>query len=339
MGTNREWVQQAMARTETCRVPFNFAFSPPARATAEAHYGGAPIEEVLDFPIRMSGPNTVKPLYAEPAKYGATLRDEFGVVWTTNEIDRGSPIGPCLAGPDLSGYVFPDPAAPYRYEGLADWCEQNRAHYTILWIGDLWERATFMRGMEGLLEDVVLAPRFVDELLRGLTDYILRTMEILFEGCRFDGIAVSDDYGTQKSLLISPGAWRGLVKPRLAEIYALARANGRAVFHHTCGNVREVIGDMIDIGLDFLHPIQPEAMDVLELKREFGRHVTLWGGLRTQDLLPNGTPEQIRAEVKRLKRELGEGGGYVLEPGIIVQADVPPRNVAALIDEAIADGI
>jgi uroporphyrinogen decarboxylase len=93
---------------------------------------------------------------------------------------------------------------------------------------------------------------------------------------------------------------------------------------------------MIDIGLDFLHPIQPETMDVYDLKREFGRHVTLWGGLRTQDLLPNGSPAQVRAEVRRLKREMGEGGGYVLEPGIIIQADVPLANMAALIDEAVA---
>jgi uroporphyrinogen decarboxylase len=336
MGSNKEWVQKAMARTGTCPVPFNFAFSPVAQRMAEVHYGGAPIEDVLDFPIRMTGLNTVKPLYAEPERFGATVRDEFGVVWTTNEIDRGSPIGPCLAGPNLSGYVFPDPAAPYRYDGLAEWCERNGAHYTIVWVGDLWERATFMRGMEGLLEDVVLAPGFVEALLRGLTDYILRTMEILFERCRFDGIAVSDDYGTQKSLLVSPDSWRRLVKPCLAEIYALAKANGRAVFHHTCGNVRDVIRDMIDIGLDFLHPIQPETMDVYDLKREFGRHVTLWGGLRTQDLLPNGSPAQVRAEVRRLKREMGEGGGYVLEPGIIIQADVPLANMAALIDEAVA---
>jgi len=99
--------------------------------------------------------------------------------------------------------------------------------------------------------------------------------------------------------------------------------------------VFEVIGDMIDIGLDFLHPIQPEAMDVFRLKREFGRHVTLWGGLPTQDLLPGGTAAQVRSEVRRLKRELGAGGGYVLEPGIIIQADVPLANLVALIDEAM----
>jgi uroporphyrinogen decarboxylase len=337
MITNKEWVQMAMARTSTCPVPFNFAFSPPARRAAEAYYGGSPIEEVLDFPFRVNGPGSGKPLYADSAQFGATVQDEFGVVWSTNDIDRGSPIGPCLTGPDLSNYTFPDPRASYRFEGLADWCEQNRTHYRILGVGDLWERATFMRGMEGLLGDVMLSTTFVEALLRGLTDYILHTMQILLERCEFEAIGLSDDYGTQRALLISPDTWRRLVRPRLEEIYSLAKANGRAVFHHTCGNVYEVVGDMIDIGLDFLHPIQPEAMDIHRLKREFGRHLTLWGGIRTQDLLPKGTAEEVRAEVRTIKREMGEGGGYVLEPGIIIQADVPLENIAALIDEAIAD--
>lgn len=335
MGNGKRWVQSAMARDGTCPVPFNFAFSPPARVAVEEHYGGSPIEEVLRFPIRMTGPKSIKPLYADASEFGPTVKDEFGVLWTTNDIDRGSPIRPCLAEPDLSGYTFPDPLACCRFEDLADWCDNNRDHYTVLWVGDLWERASFMRGMEALLGDVVLNRGFVEELLRGIADYILQTMHLLFETFDFDAIAVSDDYGTQQSLLISPGDWRRLIRPPLTEIYSAAKTNGRAVFHHTCGNVYEVIGDMIDIGLDFLHPIQPEAMDVCRLKREFGRHVTLWGGLRTQDLLPSGTADEVRQEVRRLKRQLGEGGGYVLEPGIIVQADVPLQNAVAAIDEAM----
>jgi uroporphyrinogen decarboxylase len=335
VSTNREWVETAMARRETCPVPFNFAFSPPALRAAEAHYGGSPIEEVLDSPFRIKGPIPGKPLYADSEQFGATAQDEFGVVWSTNDVDRGSPIGPCLPAPDLSDYTFPDPAAPHRFEGLADWCARNRTHYRILGVGDLWERATFMRGMEYLLIDVMLSTTFVEDLLRGLTDYILRTMETVLETCEFEAIGLSDDYGTQRSLMISPDAWRELVRPRLAEIYSLAKMNGRAVFHHTCGNVYDIVGDMIDIGLDFLHPIQPEAMDIHLLKREFGRHLTLWGEIRTQDLLPNGAPEEVRAEVRRTKRQMGEGGGYVLEPGIIIQADVPLGNMVALIDEAI----
>jgi len=122
-------------------------------------------------------------------------------------------------------------------------------------VGDLWERATFMRGMEAMLTDLVLAPGFVRQLLRGL---------------------------------------------------------------------------------DVLHPIQPEAMDIARLKRDVGAHLTLCGGLRTQDLLPRGTPGQVRDEVRRLKDVMGRGGGYILEPGITLQADVPLANMVALVEEARA---
>ena len=117
-------------------------------------------------------------------------------------------------------------------------------------------------------------------------------------------------------------------------IYELAKNHGLAVFHHSCGNILPIIGDMIDMGLDILHPIQPEAMEILLLKKEFGRHLTFCGGIPTQNLLVSGSPSQVRSEVKRLKREMAKGGGYILEPGITIQADVPKENLIAMIDEA-----
>ena len=136
-------------------------------------------------------------------------------------------------------------------------------------------------------------------------------------------------------MLMSPSQWRRLIKPLLAEIYALAKRHGRYLFHHSCGHITPIIPDFIEIGLDILHPIQPEAMDVYQLKRQFGRDLTFCGGLRTQDLLPRGAPRQIRDEVRKLKRIMGDGGGYILEPGITVQADVPVENLLALIEEAV----
>lgn len=121
----------------------------------------------------------------------------------------------------------------------------------------------------------------------------------------------------------------------MAEIYGLAKQHGRTVLHHSCGHIVPVIGDLIELGLDILHPIQPEAMDIFDLKRRFGPHLTFCGGLGTQDLLPRGTPQQVRDEVRRLKDGMG-GGGYILEPGITLQADLPLANLLAMIDEARA---
>jgi uroporphyrinogen decarboxylase len=334
MQDDRSWIRDTLAHRQSSAVPYNFMFSPPARALLEAHYGSPDVETVIGLPIRMNGTKSVKPLYAAPAQYGPQIVDEYGVTWSTSDIDRGSPLGPCLADADLSGYRFPDPTAAYRFEHLADWTATNAGHYTFLWVGDLWERATFMRGMESLLLDLTLAPRFVEDLLTGVADYILRTMEILCSRFSFDGVALSDDYGTQRGLLLSPAHWRRFIKPHVARIYGLAKRHQRTVFHHSCGNIVPIIGDLIDSGLDVLHPIQPEAMDILQLKREFGAHLTFCGGIRTQDLLPHGTPQQVRDEVRRLQDVMGRGGGYILEPGITLQADVPLANLLALIEAA-----
>jgi uroporphyrinogen decarboxylase len=190
--------------------------------------------------------------------------------------------------------------------------------------------------MENLLVDIVLNPVFVESLLEHITEYILETIAILVKRCDFECIAVSDDYGTQKGMLISPANWRKLMKRRLAKIYALAKKHGRAVFHHSCGNIGPIINDMIDIGLDILHPIQPEAMDILGLKKEYGADLSFCGGISTQRLLVSGSPGDIRQEVRRLKREMGRNGGYILEPGITIQADVPRDNLIAMIDEAVS---
>ena len=334
MCTNQHWIKTTLAHKRTHAVPYNFMFSPPAQLMLKKYYGHADLEQALGMPISMSAPVSIKPLYADPAKFGEKIEDEFGVVWSTSSVDRGSPIGPCLTEANLSNYSFPDAAEERRFEGLADWCEQNKDNYTIIWVGDLWERATFMRGMEHILMDLALNPKFVEELLRGLTDYILQTMQILFDRFSFDSVAISDDYGMQRAMIMSPADWRRFVKPLLEEIYGFARGHGRTVFHHSCGNIYPIISDMIDIGLDILHPIQPEAMDVFGLKRDFGRDLTFCGGIRTQDLLPNGSDSQVRDEVRRLKSEMAKDGGYILEPGITIQADVPLDNIIAMIEEA-----
>lgn len=337
MDKNKDWIKKTIAHLQPERTPYNFMFSPPAQRLVESYYKTSSLEDTLDIPIRISAPKSIKPLYADPEEFGDTIKDQFGVVWSTSEIDRGSPIGPPLKEPDLSHYRFPEPTDPWRFEDMAEWCEKNKAHYTVIFVGDLWERATFMRGMEDLLLDTMLHPDFVIQLLQNLSDYILQTMAVLFEKFTFDCVAVSDDYGIQKSMLMSPADWRKFIKPLLAEIYSFAKAHDRAVFHHSCGNIYPIIGDMIDIGLDILHPIQPEAMDVYKLKQEFGHELTFCGGVPTQTILPSGTPEQVRDEVRKLKETLGTGGGYILEPGITLQADIPLDNLVALIEEARAN--
>ena len=101
MSRDRDWILTTLAHKQPEAVPYNVMFTPPVQQDLQDYYGQEDLEQALNFPIRMSGPASIKPLYADPAEFGESIRDEFGVVWSTNRIDRGSPIGPCLGEADL----------------------------------------------------------------------------------------------------------------------------------------------------------------------------------------------------------------------------------------------
>jgi len=332
VNTPKELVRSATEHRETEKVPYNFMFSPPAEERLKRYYGTEDLITALEMPMFLFGPKD-KPLYADPQVYGETITDQFGVVWSTSRIDRGSPIGPPLKEADLSRYSFPSPDDPKRFAGLDQEVARRRDRFLIAVIGDLWERAGFMRGLGNLCVDVLENPKFVEELLEAMKEYVIRTLDHLVR-CKPDGVFLSDDYGTQSGLMIAPRHWQRLVKPRLKEFYLAAKRKGLVVMHHTCGDVVEIVPDLIEIGLDILHPIQPETMDIFAMKRDFGKDLTFCGGIGTQHLLPKGTPSEIRETVKKTMDVMAQGGGYVLEPGITLQDDVPIENMVAVIEAA-----
>ena len=103
---------------------------------------------------------------------------------------------------------------------------------------------------------------------------------------------------------------------------------------HSCGAIERVIPSLIDIGLDVLNPIQPEAMDIAKLKSDYGDKLSFWGGIGTQQALPNGTPEEVKAETRRVRDLMSRGGVYILSPAQHSQDDVPPENMLALVEAA-----
>lgn len=330
--TPREIVYAALRHEETPSVPYNFMFSPPAAEKLRAYYGLDDLQAGLNIHLYFFGPKG-KPLYASPDVYGPTITDEFGVVWATSHMDRGYPVRHPLTQPSLRGYTFPDPLRPARWEGIEEAAQRYRDQFHVAVIGDLWERAHFLRGLDALLADLIENPRFVHDLLEALCQYMLVTLERIAP-LRPDAVFISDDYGFQDRMMMRPEHWRKFVCPRLARVLAAAKGYGFATMLHTCGHVTEVIPDLIEIGLDILHPIQPEAMDIFALKREFGRHLTFCGGISTQRLLPFGTPDSVRQAVRQTISVMARGGGYITEPGITLQADVPTENLVALVEAA-----
>lgn len=204
----------------------------------------------------------------------------------------------------------------------------------------LFEMAQRLRGMEAFLMDLALAPdeagHLLDRVLQVKLDYWRGALGAL--GDLVDVAAEGDDYGTQQSLLVSPATFRDVFKPRLGELVrAMKTAAPEAfVFFHSCGNVRPILPDFIEIGIEVLNPVQVSAvgMEPVALKRDFGRDVAFWGGgVDTQRVLPRGTPAEVREDVRRNVDALAPGGGFVFCTVHNVQADVPPENVMAMIGE------
>jgi len=146
-----------------------------------------------------------------------------------------------------------------------------------------------------------------------------------------DGIFFSDDWGSQKGLLINPEDWRKYYKPSYKKMFDRVRSGGAHVWMHLCGNITAILPDLIDLGLNVLNPVQPQAMDVIKLSREYGGKVCFYGGVDVQNTLINGTKEDVKNEIHQLVELFGKfNGGYIGDTSHSIMPETPLDNVIAL---------
>lgn len=238
---------------------------------------------------------------------------------------------------------WPDPVDPRRWAGLREKAIAFReAGYPVVMRGlcaGILEMACRLRPMDKLMMDLAMGDDAATHLLAKITEIKGRFWEAALDdlGDVLDVVVEADDYGTQNSMLVSPTMYRQLLKPLQAELFDVIRKrlSDGFIFFHSCGNVRGLIPDFIEIGVDILNPVHITAtgMEPVALKRDFGRDICFWGGgVDTQGVLPNGTPEQVREDVKRNVTALAPGGGYVFNTVHNIQADVPPENIMAMVE-------
>lgn len=262
--------------------------------------------------------------------------DEFGAQWRQGaelHLDR-----PALNEPSLKGYAFSDLTTDEHFAGLSEWLDANWDRFKIVQLGMLfWERTWAMRGMENIMLDMHDNPRFVDELLDGLESVCCSVIDRLVSGFgdRIDAIGFSEDMGAQRNMLISPAMWQRFLKPHQKRMYDKIRSAGKTVYLHSCGHIEPIVGELMEMGVDMLQPIQPESMDIFALKKRYGEHLCFAGGISTQHLLPFGTPDEVQAEVRRCIEMMGKGGGYVIAPAKPILPGVPMANIVALIDAIV----
>jgi uroporphyrinogen decarboxylase len=160
-------------------------------------------------------------------------------------------------------------------------------------------------------------------------------------GPHADILFYGDDVAFQQGPMVRRATYERHIKPYQQKNFDLLREHGGKIVYHSCGSVVTLVEDFIELGVDALNPVQVSAadMDTAMLKREFGDRISFWGGVDTQRVLPRGTPEEVRQEVRHRIRDLAPGGGYVLCAVHNIQREVPPENIDAMYQEALATGI
>ncbi len=280
-----------------------------------------------------------------------TYLDEWGTTWRKAEDGHYLYVdGPFfgLRNPDpglLDRHPWPDPDNPGYVRGLAERAAELRrttdcAIVLNLPIGVV-HQGQFLRGFADWLKDLYRNRTFVCRMMDITADIWIRLARNALDaaGDNVDVVFFGDDLASQNAPLFAPEIYRELVKPRHRRmIEAVKRGRDVRVLYHSCGAVSSLIDDLIDIGVDAINPVQVTARDMApeSLKARFGDRIAFWGGVNSQEILPFATPEEVRAEVRRVVATLGRGGGLVLNSVHNIQNDVSPENIVAMFDEARA---
>jgi uroporphyrinogen decarboxylase len=284
--------------------------------------------EVVKRAIEFSGPDRIPILWSTDLErsdivdVGYThptwesyqkVEDEWGCVWEKLEKTMGQVTGhPIADWDDYPNYKFPDPHADERFDGIAEVIDKYSDRYISAVISVTgFNRMTFLRGYDHLLEDLYLNRDKLEELADRCFEI---EMEIIKGYSQFDidGIWFADDWGTQNALMISPNMWRDFFKGRYKMQFDLIHSLGMHVLFHSCGYIFDIIGDLIEIGVDVFNLDQPMLMGIDRLADSYGGKVCFCCPVDIQQVLPKGDLEEIAREAKHMINALGKfNGGFI----------------------------
>ena len=339
----KERVHAALRRQPVDRVPIFMWFHPATtvRLASALDVPVALVPEVMGDDIRQAwvGNNHAMEGVVHQ-RDGDSHMDAWGVEWVKqgpfNQIRR-SPLSDATEEEILS-YEY-----PYEHlDGLLANMDPVMAEADTMFVGCdvspcVFEMVCRLRGMEQGLLDLAGSPRLSDRMLDQACSFSVRVSEAACRRFALDWLWTGDDVGGQQCMVMSPACWRARIGPGLARVFAVGKAHGLWVAYHSCGAIRPIIPDLIDMGLDVLNPVQCNCpgLDPLELKREFGGDLAFMGGVDTQDLLPNGTAQEVYSQTRRLVEEMAcDGGGYILAASHTVPPETSLESIFAMYDAA-----
>ena len=272
--------------------------------------------------------------------------------WRIREFENKTPAGwtmdiepPALSSvteiSEFEKYEWPSPGW-FDYGVLSEQLESWSDFSIMSTGGSVFQHPSFLRGLDTLLMDMISDPPvagyFMDKFTAFYHEYFRRIFEVCGE--KIDVFALADDFGMQNTIMISPGMFDDFIAPRLKKMIDLAHEHDIRFLLHSCGNIKALIPRLIQLGVDILDPLQPESMDPIKIKKEFGDQICLRGGISAQQILKKGSVQDVRDETKRIIDHLAPGGGYILSSGHpVLQDDIPVENIIAMYETAYEYGV
>ncbi len=321
--TGRERLRACLTFARPDRAPRDLWALP-----AVSLYQKEELEALLrDYPMDIASPQ-MSPGQSErnleAVVQGGSYTDEWGSVWQVGEPGViGEVKAPALA--DWSKLADFRPPWHLLQERDQDHvnrvCGQSEQFMLSACTVRPFERLQFLCGSEKVLCDLAYGTPELIKLLEMLHEFFLKDIAWWCE-TGVDGIMMMDDWGSSRSLLISPQAWRAIFKPLYREYCEMIHAAGKFAFFHTDGNTSAIFGELIEVGMDAINS-QLFCMDIEDLARRYKGKVTFWGEIDRQHVLPYGTPEEVREAVRRVRRALDDGRG-----GVIAQCEWGKHNPA-----------
>jgi len=348
--TPRQRVLRAVRHLEPDRVPLFYRDVPEVEARLLKDLRLDDREELLSFldiDFRWVEPAYVGPLLEDVAT--GRRRDIWGVEYRYVPFSdkagyweaTGHPLGECEDPSALAEYPWPE-IGWFDFSTLEDQVAAYDDYAIMTAPGyaspNVLLTIQYLIGEERAWTDMILHPEFFRSLVRRVLDFQLPFIERMLDaaGDRIDCFRIGDDFGTQRGLLMGPELWRKSLQPALAAMAEVAKRHGALYYHHSCGAIRELLDDLIETGVDVIDPVQVGAKGMVpsELKAEFGDRICFSGGVDEQDLLPNGSPEEVRAGVFKLLDDMARGGGFFIGPTHNLQDDIPTENILAMYEAA-----
>lgn len=328
--TRRERVIRSITFQQVDKVPYNVSLTSNMLKRLNEYTGAEDSTKLFDnHVLEISGSKPEIPLGNE------RFRDEFGVVWNRSGVDKDiGVVEHYLLSEieDVDSLALPPVDEAYVRSAIETGLKTRGDRFVVASIGfSLFERAWTLRGMENLLCDMLLEPEYVEKLLNKIVERNLKIVDIFLSYDEIDCVYFGDDWGQQKGLIMGPECWHTFIEPQLRKMYSRVHEGGKFVAQHSCGDVREVMDTLVEIGLNVYQTFQPEIYGLDYAKKLKGK-LAIFGGVSTQQALPCKTPEEIRQITRDLLKAF-EYTGLIAAPTHAVPGDVPPENLLAMRDE------